>query len=64
MKWLNIVNTHSLHSNYISIDGLSWVRYLLCLNSIDSCLPSISVIRISEICQLVLTYLTTTLANM
>ncbi len=53
-----------LHSNYISIDGLSWVRYLLCLNSMENCLPSILVIRISEVCRLVLTYLTTTLANM
>ena len=33
-------------SSYISIDGLSWVKYLLSLNSIDSCLPSIQVIQI------------------
>ena len=37
-----------LHSSYISIEGLNWVRYLLSLNSIESCLPSIQVIRIFE----------------
>ena len=50
LKWLNFVNTHSLHSStsYISIDGLNWVRYLLSLNSIESCLFSILVIQIFE----------------